>query len=176
MLIGAQRVEDMTPEQRRVYDAIASGPRRGVPWPFLAMLDAPRIADAIQAVGEEIRFSGQLSPELKEVAILATAAAFGSGYEWSYHLKIARDVGVHEATLASARSGVCEQVNVPRLHAVIITICRHAVLERKVDPGLLRELVEGLGRQAATEILAITGYYQMLALFLSAGELDTSVL
>lgn len=174
MLIGAATVADMTPAQRGIYDAIAQGPRNGVPFPFLAMLDSPHLAQAIQAVGAAIRFTGELSTALREVATLATAAAFGSGYEWDYHLKIARDAGVPEATIAMAASGE-EDAAVDTASSAIIALCRGAVLSRRIDRATLERLVSEIGRAAASEVVAISGYYQMLALFLSAGMLDHEV-
>jgi len=43
--------EKLTPEQRRAYDAIASGPRGGVRGPFAALLYVPELADRIQSLG-----------------------------------------------------------------------------------------------------------------------------
>lgn len=175
MLIGARDVSSMTAKQREVYDRIASGPRKDVPWPFLAMLDAPHLADAIQGVGAAIRFSGELTAELREVAILATAAAFGSGYEWDYHLAIARDLHLPESTIEAARTGKADMAASAE-DRLTITLCRQAVLEHRVDQETLGKLVPLVGRSAASEIVAISGYYPLLALFLSAGALDRSEL
>ncbi|MBS7699697.1 MULTISPECIES: carboxymuconolactone decarboxylase family protein [unclassified Chelatococcus] len=174
MLIGVRDVAEMTPRQREVHDAIASGPRAGVPLPFLAMLDVPELAHAIQSVGAAIRFSGALAPALREIAILATAAAFGSGYEWDYHLPIARDLGVPEATIAAAASGRPADAATPE-YQVIIALCRDAVLNCKVNQDSLRDLVGLVGSPAASEVVAIAGYYKLLALFLAAGALDHGI-
>jgi 4-carboxymuconolactone decarboxylase len=169
MLIGARDPQTMTAAQRKAYDAIASGPRKDVPLPFLAMLDVPDLADAIQNVGARIRFSGALDPRLREVAILATAAAFGSGYEWDYHVPIGRDLGLGAAEIAAIRTG--GRCDGPTEDA-IVAVCRAAVRERRIPEEPLRILVGLIGRGAASEVIAIAGYYQMLALFLAAGALD----
>lgn len=174
MLIGANDLGTMTPEQRRVYDQIASGPRKDVPLPFLAMLDAPHLADSIQAVGSAIRFSGALAGDLREVAILATAAAFGSGYEWGYHERIAKSMDMPEDWLAACRTGDAKGVD-DRSVAAIIEICWASVKERRVPLDLLAYLAQSLGRGAASEVVAISGYYPLLALFLSAGQLDSAI-
>jgi 4-carboxymuconolactone decarboxylase len=171
MLIGSKDPENMTTEQRRVYDAIASGPRRSVPAPFLGMLDAPRLADAIQAVGIAIRFSGAAPDALREIAILATAAAFGSGYEWSHHEAIARSLGVPQPHIEATRLGATDKVEDEATRLVIV-LCRAAVLEKKIRQGELARLVGLVGRAVASEVVAIAGYYPMLALFLSAANLD----
>lgn len=173
MLIGARTRDEMTDAQRHVYDVIASGPRRDVPWPFLAMLDAPALADAIQSVGSVLRFSADIAADLREVTILAVSGAFGSGYEWDYHVAIARDLDLPETTIAASVSGDVDGVD--ETHANIILLCRAAILERQIDQGLLASLVPRIGRKSASEVVAMCGYYQMLALFLSAGELDHPV-
>lgn len=174
MRIGVD-AERMSPEQAEVHRAIAAGPRGAVPLPFLAMMDAPRLTRAVQAVGEAIRFSGTLSPDLREVAILATAAAFGSGYEWSFHLPIARRLGVAEPVLLAAAGGVEAAGAIDPICAATIALCRRAVLERRVAPELIVELVGLIGREAASEVVAISGYYPLLGLFLSAAGVDIPV-
>jgi 4-carboxymuconolactone decarboxylase len=168
--IGATSPETMSPEQRRVYEAIAQGPRRGVPLPFLAMLDAPQLADAIQSVGATLRFAGGLPPALRETAILATAAAFGAPYEWDHHLPIAREAGVSEAVIAAASAGRTDTPDA--LANRVIAVCRGAVLQRQVPVEALAAIAQALGRQAATEIVAIAGYYPLLGLFLGIVESD----
>jgi 4-carboxymuconolactone decarboxylase len=171
MLIGSKDPEKMTAEQRRVHDAIASGPRRSVPAPFLAMLDAPELAEAIQAVGAMIRFSGAAPDALREIAILATAGAFGSGYEWSHHDAIARPLGVPVSVIEATRSGETDKLD-DETARLVITLCRAAVLERRIRQDDLARLVALVGRGIASEVVAIAGYYPMLALFLSAADLD----
>lgn len=169
--IGATRREDLTPEAARVYDTIAAGPRKDVPAPFLAMLDTPDLALAIQAVGSALRFSGVLPADLREIAILSTAAAFGSGYEWDYHVPIACAAGVPDAVIAAA-AGQGE----PGAGAagLVIGLCRRAVTTREIATADLDALAAATSRAAASEVVAIIGYYQMLALFLAAARFDHS--
>jgi len=172
--IGAADPTSMTAAQRAVYDRISGGPRKDVPWPFLAMLDAPHLADAIQAVGGALRFSGTIPEALREVAILATAAAYGSGYEWDYHVAIARRLAVAEATIAAAQTGNLALAD-DALDRLTISVCRTAVLQHRVNPNELNDLIAHSSRAVASEIVAIAGYYPLLALFLSAAELDHPV-
>ncbi|VDC25003.1 carboxymuconolactone decarboxylase family protein [Pseudogemmobacter humi] len=171
MLIGETDPEKMRPAQRAAYDQIASGPRGGVPFPFLAMLDAPQFAAAIQGVGEAIRYHGVLDDRLREIAILAAAAAWGSGYEWAYHDAIAARLGMTPDERGAVLDGSAR--GLAPAEALCVRYIRAAVLERRADQDLLAGLVAALGREAATEITTIAGYYPLLALFLSAGQLDS---
>lgn len=171
MLIGEQDYETMTPVQKSTYDTIAAGPRAGVPLPFLAMLDAPDFANAVQGVGAAIRFKGSLPDRLREVAILAAAAAYGSGYEWGYHDEIADQLGLTKTERAAILDG--SGTGLLGAETTCVQYVMSAVTSRRADPKLLGKLVTAIGRQQATELTLIAGYYPLLALFLSAGELDS---
>lgn len=171
MQIGASPSGRMTEEQRAVHDTIANGPRGGVPLPFLAMLDSPALCDAIQNVGETIRYNTEMTDRLREIAICAAAAAFGSGYEWGYHDELAVKCGLNPAERQSVLDG--SGAALAPAEAAIVAYVFVAVRERRIDQTLLATISSSLGRVVATEVTAIAGYYPLLALFLSAGQLDT---
>ena len=171
MLIGEKDLAAMTADQRAVHDRIAAGPRGSVPSPFFAMLDSPGLADAIQAIGETIRYRTQMSDRLREIAICAAAAAFGSGYEWDYHDRLGIAAGLDRAERAGILDGTGS--GLPPQEAAVVAYVFTAIRERRADQEILATIVEAHGREIATEITAICGYYPLLGLFLSAGALDT---
>ena len=170
MLIGETDLQKMLPAQKAAYDLIASGPRGGVPYPFLAMLDAPKFAEAIQGVGEAIRYHGVLDARLREIAICAAGSAYGSGYEWTYHDEIAVKLGMTPAERQGVLDGTGEGLS--EAEALCVRYIFSAIRNRAVDQTLLGGLVAAYGRETATELTVIAGYYPLLALFLSAGQLD----
>lgn len=158
----------LSDEQRAVLERIRKG-RGEVPAPFYAMLDAPDIADAVQALGTVLRFKGQLRSDYREVAILATAGAIGCGYEWRYHAPIAADCGVPDTVIQSTLPGG----TVPGGdYGLVISFCRQATLNREVEPDTLTRAIAALGRQQTTELLAIAGYYPLLAMFIKSAGAD----
>src|SRR5215471_21777716 len=74
--------DQMTPDQKRVADAIQSGPRRSLSGPFNAWLRSPELADRLQKVGEYVRFNTSLPHRLNEFAILIAARQSTAQYEW----------------------------------------------------------------------------------------------
>lgn len=162
-----------TAEQRRVAGLIAAGPRGSVPSPFLAMLDAPALAEAIQQVGAVLRFASTLPDAAREIAILATAGAIGCGYEWNYHAPIARAAGVCEAIIEATLPGA-EAVPADPDASAIVALCRTMAKEGAPGDGPLAEAVERFGRTGASELIAIAGYYRLLAGFIKAGGFDQS--
>ena len=67
--------ETMTPAQRKLRDAISSGPRGRLVMngPFGCFLHAPEYGDVAQALGAFVRYKTSLPPRLSEFAILTTA-------------------------------------------------------------------------------------------------------
>ena len=96
-------VESMSGEQRRVYDAIAAGPRGAVRGPLAVWLQSPGLAGRAQELGAYCRYGSSLPPRLSELAILVTGAHWRAGYEWSVHAPIARDAGLSEAAVEAIR-------------------------------------------------------------------------
>src|ERR1700712_3691560 len=63
-------LDQMTPDQRKVAEAIMAGPRKGLGGPFNTWLRSPELADKLQQVGEHLRFHSSVPPRLTEFAIL----------------------------------------------------------------------------------------------------------
>src|ERR1700735_4179595 len=70
-------LEQMTPAQRTIAEAIMSGPRGRMSGPFNAWLRNPILADRLQKVGEYVRFNTSLDKRINEMAILMTAQEIG---------------------------------------------------------------------------------------------------
>src|ERR1035437_1883517 len=62
-------VENLTPEQQRVYDAIIGRVGR-LGGPFHLTLHCPELTDKWQQIGELLRYRNSLPPRLSELAIL----------------------------------------------------------------------------------------------------------
>ena len=129
------------------------------------MLDAPDLAGAVEQVGIAIRYGSSLDPSYRELAILATAAALGCDYEWDYHEPIALAEGTPAAAVAACRhERGLEEIGRP--WRTIIEATRSIVLEHRLADGLFEETLCLLGRTGMTELVAIAGYYSLLANFL----------
>src|SRR6266581_2221740 len=97
--------EQLSPEQRFVFDAIAA-PRSGVvPTPFHILLESPELASLTQALGAFCRYRTQLGPKLSELLVLITAAHWEAEYEFAVHAPEARKAGVPEMVVAALRAG-----------------------------------------------------------------------
>lgn len=160
-------------EQLAFADLLRNGPRKSVPSPFLAMMDAPALADAIQAVGVSLRWGSSIAGPLRELAILTTASAVNCAYEWNYHRPIALSEGVPWEVVRATHG----QQNLSAFaadHRLVIAFLRAMAL-RGPDVATLRdEAIARFGRRVASELVAIAGYYAMLATFIQLAGHDNS--
>ena len=159
----------MSPEQRRVYDAVASGPRGTVQGPILAALHRPELADKWQQLGELLRYRTSLPLVLSEVAILVTAQRWRSQLEWHLHKGFALKAGVPE--------GVVDDIHVGRrpanADADMVTVYDYAAeLQdgKRVSEATYRRVLDRWGVVGVVELTALIGYYTMVAMTLNAHE------
>ncbi len=162
--------EHMSPRQREVADAIASGPRGALKGPFLALIHNPELASRVQALGEHLRYGTGLPQQLVEIAILVTARRWSCDYEWAAHARIAREAGLREAvTEAIARRATPEELQPDE--ALLLDFADETVWLGSPSDASYDAAVARWGRATVLDLLAVCGYYSMLAFVLNAARL-----
>ena len=163
-------MEQMNPEQRRVYDAVANGPRGKVEGPIRAALHRPDLADKWQQLGAALRYGTSLSPRLSELAILLTARAWDSQFEWYAHQPHALNAGLAAEVIEAIRTGstpTFAKDDEQAVHDYVTELQRtHQVSETTYQRAL--SLFDAVG---VVELTALTGYYSMVAMTLNAHEI-----
>jgi 4-carboxymuconolactone decarboxylase len=167
--------EQMSPEQRRVLDAILSGPRGNLDGPFLAWVHSPGLTDHAQALGAFCRYHTSMPLRLSELAILVTAAWWQSQAEWQIHEPIARQAGLDDDVIDALRLGTepaFEQVDEQLVYQIGCTLYQ----TRRIDDALYHRAVDAFGEPALVELVGIFGYYALVAMTLNVFEVrrDTS--
>lgn len=164
--------------QRRIYDAVASGPRAAAPFrttdeqgrllgPFNALLYAPVVGDAVQRLGSALRFESSLPARTRELVVCAVAGHRDSEYEWYAHSRVARGVGVTPQELEALRGGRTPPGLSPAEDAAL-GLASALLDERLVDDAVHSAAVAHLGQPGVVELCVLVGYYQMLAGLLAA--------
>src|SRR2546422_10453915 len=90
--------ETMTADQKRVADAIQSGPRgAGLRGPFNALLRSPELCDHVQRLGAFVRFGTSIPQRLNEMAIIMAGRKWTAQYEFHAHRRLALEAGLSPA-------------------------------------------------------------------------------
>jgi 4-carboxymuconolactone decarboxylase len=159
----------MTPQQKAVADAIASGPRGGLRGPFQAWLRSPELADRLQKVGEHLRFHSSVPRRLNELAILITARAWDAQFEWYAHHRMAMDAGLEPAVAADIAEGRRPAAMQPD-EAVVYDFCTELRANRNVSDATLARALALLGEQGVIDLIAVNGYYDTVSMTLNVAE------
>ncbi|MEX2616268.1 MAG: carboxymuconolactone decarboxylase family protein [Alphaproteobacteria bacterium] len=163
--------DNMSPEQKAVYDKIASGPRGSVRGPFAKLLVNPPVADCAQAMGATLRFGGTLPANLRELAILVTARHWTAQYEWYAHAPIALKGGVAESVLDAIKQRRRPSFTDPN-EAVVYEFCNELHEKRDVGDETYNWAVENLGESGVAELIALCGFYTLISMTLNVGRVD----
>jgi 4-carboxymuconolactone decarboxylase len=168
--------DELTGEQRRLYDAITGGSRSTGPQhfrladaagrlegPFNAMLLNPPIGDALQRLGTAIRYEGRLTDRAREIAILAVAAHWNCEFERHAHEPVARHAGLTDADLAALRQDDRLDLDDPE-EATVLAVTRRLLAAADLDATSFHAAADVLGADRLFELTSLVGYYSTLAL------------
>ena len=158
--------EQMSEPQRAVAAEISAGPRGEVRGPFIALLHNPELARHLQHLGEYLRWGGKLPAKLVELAVLITARRWTCQHEWFIHVELARKAGLDEQLIAAIRDAR-EPSGIGADEAAVYAFCKEAHATGRVGDAAFEAARERFGLDGALELLALSGYYTMMAMVLN---------
>jgi 4-carboxymuconolactone decarboxylase len=162
-------LDKMTAAQRSIADAIMTGPRKRMSGPFNAWLRSPELADRLQKVGEYVRFNTSLDKRVNEMAIIMTAQAWGSQYEWYAHAPLAIKAGLDPATVAAIGAGR-KPDNMKDDEAVVWEFTTQLRRDHGVDDAIYAKALEKFGEQGIMDLVAVNGYYDVVSMTLNVAH------
>jgi len=158
---------NMTAEQKRVADAIQSGPRgQGLRGPFNALLRSPDLADRLQKVGEYIRFRSSLPAKLNELAILIVARKWTAQFEWYAHRGFAMKAGLDPAIAAAIAEGRKPE-RMPEDESAIYAFCTELLETTEVADPAYENVRRRFGEQGVIDLIGAIGYYSTVSMVLN---------
>ncbi|MGE0362652.1 MAG: carboxymuconolactone decarboxylase family protein [Vicinamibacterales bacterium] len=157
----------MTAEQGRVHDATRAGRRGTVPANVQVWLASPGLADRAQRLGAFLRYDTALGARLSELAILLVARRWSADYEWAVHAVEAARAGLTAEVIAAVAAGQAPPVADDE--ARVVAAVTAALLEGgRLDDATFVAADATLGRARLVELVALVGYYTLVAFTLNA--------
>ena len=163
--------DKMTPEQRKVADDIVSGPRKSLSGPFSAWLRSPQLADRLQRVGDYLRFHSSVPARLNEFAILITAREWTAQYEWYAHYPLAIKAGLDPRIAAELGAGKRPE-RMSDDEAAVYDFCIELHRGRPISDKTFDAAMAALGEQGVVDLIAVSGYYDLVAMTLNAANVQ----
>ena len=173
----------MTTEQRSLYEAILSGPRGSTGaghllandgsllGPFGPMLLSPSIGSRLQDLGASLRFQSSLPTGVLELAILVVANEWECEFEWRVHASLALDNGVPASMIEAVRTGAAVG-SADNVLGMVRAAVEELLGTRRLSDQTHEQLTEAIGEQGIFELLAVCGYYVLLAMVLNGHEVE----
>ncbi|MBI3044546.1 MAG: carboxymuconolactone decarboxylase family protein [Betaproteobacteria bacterium] len=170
-------LENLTPEQRAVADAIRSGARSKVAnsaaakpgplgGPFNVWLRSPGVGNLIQQLGAEIRFRSSLPAKLNEMAIIITARRWTSQYEWFAHCKLALEAGLDPA-IADAIAHGRRPARMTAEEAIVYDFSRELHETHGVSDATYQAARDRFGERGVVDLIAVNGFYVLVSMCLN---------
>jgi 4-carboxymuconolactone decarboxylase len=157
---------DMTPEQKKMFESLISGERRGAGGPFNVLLRSPEMGDLAQKFGASMRFHSTIPPKLNELAIIITARHWTSHYEWYAHKRAALAAGLSAAIVDAIASGTRPAVMQPDEEAVY-NFCTELVTNKQVSDRTFQAAKDKFGERGVVDLIGVSGYYGLVSMLLN---------
>ena len=178
------RPDQLTDEQRQLYEELLHGPRGqgrqffaladsdGVlTGPFNVMLTSPRVGTALQRLGAALRYQTDLPDESRELVILVVAPHVGCDFEWYAHETLARHHGVDDEVIAALHDGHPPSLACETQHAAY-DLAVALLRGEDISDERYEAMAAVLGTSAMFDVSAIVGYYWLLATQLRLFRVD----
>jgi 4-carboxymuconolactone decarboxylase len=163
-------VDELSVEQRSVYDEVVSGRRGQLVGPLRAVIHSPELAARWSRIGEFLRYSTSLPAKLNELAIIVVGRHWNSQLEFSIHAEAARAAGLDASCIEAIRVSQAPTFSDPAEAEV------YEYARLLLQTGTLTDDVHGAvtarwGARGAVELTGVIGYYTMVSLTLNAHQI-----
>jgi 4-carboxymuconolactone decarboxylase len=157
----------LSAEQRDVLEAVVAGPRGRLVGPLRAALHNPVLADRWQRLGETLRYRTSLPKRLSELAILVVARHWNSDLEWAVHVAEAVEAGLDAAMIDAVRRRSAP-TSAPAEEAEVYEFARQMLAHGSVGDAVYAAVQARWNAVGVVELVALIGYYTMVAMTLNA--------
>ena len=159
----------MTESQKAAATELASGPRGQVRGPFNVLLRSPELMSPVQKVGEYLRFKCTLDRRIAEMATLIAARHWTQVYEWSAHHPLALKAGL-KPEIAQAIADGRRPSSMAVDEEIVYDLLTECLQNKSVSDVTYDRAVKQFGEQNLVDLLAIAGYYALLAMLLNVSR------
>jgi 4-carboxymuconolactone decarboxylase len=168
------RREELDEAGQAIYDRLADpagGTLRGLRGPGGIQLHSPALACRSRPLNHYLRNATEFGGRVRELAILVTARAHDSQFEWAAHEAEARREGVPEAAIETVRHGRAP-AGLDETDAIVIALGREIFTARKVSRDTFARALARFGRRGLVELVALMGNYAATAALLTAFDMQ----
>jgi 4-carboxymuconolactone decarboxylase len=164
--------EQMTPAQRQMVEAIASGPRGGgLRGPFKALMRSPELGDLVQRVGAYVRYKSCIPAALNELAIILAGRKWNAQYEFYAHRQLGLKAGMRPEVADAVAAGKRPDPITPD-EAIVYDFCHELLHTTQVSDAHFNAVVDRFGEQGVIDLVGAVGYYSLVSMVLNVDRVQ----
>jgi 4-carboxymuconolactone decarboxylase len=157
---------EMTAAQKKMFEGLISGERRGASGPFNVLLRSPEMGDLAQQFGASMRYHSSIPPKLNELAIIITARHWTSQYEWYAHRRAAQTAGLSQSIIDAVAAGT-RPAAMAADEAAVYDFCTELLTTKQVSDATFSAARDRFGERGVVDLIGVTGYYQLVSMLLN---------
>jgi alkylhydroperoxidase family enzyme len=138
---------------------------------FLALANAPAVADAVLTMAMALRKQTALDRQLRELAVLTVGHVLKADYEIAHHHNSAVRAGVGAAKL-DGLGGLADRSRYTAIELAIIDYARIVTLTGRADEPLWARVAGALPVQQQTELVVTVAWYNAVVRMILPLEID----
>lgn len=174
--------DELTPEQRTLWDVVAGGPRAAtairesgqLTGPFDVLLRSPEVGAAVAELGARLRYGSSLDQRETELVIVTAAAHWRGRYAWLRHAEYARNAGLADEVL-TALAGGAEPDLATEADRVVHAVADQLLRTGQVTDAAYAAALVLLGERRLVDVVTLTGYYSLSSFLLNAFDVPLPV-
>ena len=124
------------------------------------------MGNKLQDFGASMRFLESMPAKLREMAIIMTARAWTSQFEWQVHAAAARQAGLSDAIINAIRDGKRPE-EMADDEATVYAFATELLTSKQVGDAAFARAKTLLGERGVVDLVALMGYYQTVAMLLN---------
>ncbi len=165
------KFEELTAEQRQLFDEIAGTRKRGVGGPFAIWLRTPAIGNPANQLGNALRAWGKLDKRLFELMVLIVARHWSAQYEWYVHENAALNAGIGREVVDAIRERR-KPILAAKDEQLVYDLVTELNESKQVSPTTYENARQELGLDLLIELISAAGFYTMVAMMLNAFDVE----
>ena len=157
---------EMSAPQKKMFENLISGERRGASGPFNVLLRSPEMGDLAQQFGASMRYHSSIPPKLNELAIIITARQWTSQYEWYAHRRAAQNAGLSQGIIDAVAAGT-RPASMAADEAAVYNFVSELLTTKQVSDATFKAAKDAFGERGVVDLIGVTGYYQLVSMLLN---------
>jgi 4-carboxymuconolactone decarboxylase len=157
---------EMTAPQKKMFENLISGERRGASGPFNVLLRSPEMGDLAQQFGASMRYHSSIPPKLNELAIIITARHWTSQYEWYAHRRAAQNAGLSQSIIDAVAAGT-RPASMAADEQAVYDFVNELLTTKQVSDATFKAAKDTFGERGVVDLIGVSGYYGLVSMLLN---------